>query len=86
MLAMAIGLQSYMQNQVSAKMMTQIETAWLNKHWEQLQQPDSRTPRQVLCAYADDNDLTVASIDSQLDWNTWNYDSQEDPNADLDRE
>ena len=86
MLAMAISLQHYMQNQVSTEMMTQIETAWLNKHWERLQQPDSRTPRQVLRAYADDNNLTVTDIDNQLDWNTWNDDLQEEPNTDTNRE
>ena len=86
MLAMAISLQRYMQNQISAKMMTHIETAWLNKHRERLQQPDSRTPRQVLRAYADDNDLTVADIDNQIDWNTWKDDLQEEPNSDTDRE
>ena len=86
MLAMAISLQRYMRNQISAEMMTQIETAWLNKHRERLQQPDTRTPRQVLRAYADDNDLTMADIDNQLDWNTWNDDSQEEPHDDTNNE
>jgi hypothetical protein len=75
MLAMAISLKRYMRHQVSAKMMSKIETEWLSKHQERLQQIDARTPRQVLRAFADGNDLTVADIDSQIDWNTWEYNS-----------
>ena len=75
MLAMAINLKRYMTNQVSAEMMTKIEKDWISKHRERLQQIDARTPRQVLWAFADDNDLTVADIDSQMDWTVWEYDS-----------
>jgi intein-encoded DNA endonuclease-like protein len=75
MLAMAISLKRYMRNQVSAKMMSKIETKWLSKHREHLQQIDALTPRQVLRAFADDNNLTVADIDIQMDWTAWEYDS-----------
>ena len=78
MLAMAISLKRYMANQVSAEMMTKIEKDWISKHRECLQQMDARTPRQVLRAFADDNDLTVADIDSQMDWTVWEYDSLTD--------
>ena len=78
MLAMAISLKRYMTNQVSAEMMTKIEKDWISKHRERLQQMDARTPRQVLRAFADDNDLTVADIDSQMDWTVWEYDSLTD--------
>jgi hypothetical protein len=64
-----------MLNQVSAEMMTKIEKEWLAKHRERIQQMDARTPRQVLRTFADDNDLTVADIDSQMDWTVWEYDS-----------
>ena len=43
-----------------------------------MQQLDTRTPRQVLRTFADDYDLTVAEIDSQMDWNVWDYDSLTD--------
>ena len=82
MLAMVISLKRYMRNQVSAKMMSKIETDWLSKHRERLQQIETRTPRQVLGAFADDNDLTIADIDSQIDWNTWDYDSVTDLTTD----
>ena len=75
MLAMAISLKRYMRNQVSAKMMSKIETDWLSKHWERLQQIDACTPRQVLWEFTDDNELTIADIDSQIDWNNWDHDS-----------
>ena len=76
MLAMAISLKGYMSNQVSAKMMTNIEKDWLSKHRERLQKIDACTPRQVLWAFADANNLsTVADIDNQMDWTAWEYDS-----------
>ena len=56
-------------------MLSKIETDWLTKHRERLQQLDTRTPRQVLRAFADDNDLTIADINNQIDWTTWDYDS-----------
>ena len=71
MLAMAISLCRYLHDQVSTDMMTKIENDWLAKHRDRLQQTDTRTPCQILQAYADDNDLTVADIDNQLDWNAW---------------
>ena len=82
MLAMAISLKRYMTKQVSAEMMTKIEKDWLSKHREGLQQMDARTPRQVLQEFADDNDLTVADIDSQMDWTAWKYDSITDLTTD----
>ena len=75
---MAISLKRYMSNQVTSEMMTKIESDWLAKHREKLQQQDSRTPRQVLRAFADDNDLTVADIDDQIDWTAWDYESLTD--------
>ena len=75
MLAMAISHKRYMSNQVSAKIMTKIEKDWLSKHREHLQQIDARTPRQVLWVFANEKDLTVADIDSQMDWTAWEYDS-----------
>jgi hypothetical protein len=72
---MAISLKRYMRTQVSAKMMTKIEKVWLSKHRERLQQIDACTPRQVLRVFADDNDLTLADIESQIDWTAWDYES-----------
>ena len=73
MLALAISFKRYMHNQVFTKMMTKIEKDWLSKHRERLQQIDAHTPRQVLRAFADNNNLTVADIDIQIDWTTWEY-------------
>jgi hypothetical protein len=82
MLAMAISLKRYMTNQVSAEMMNKIEREWLAKHRERMQHLDTRTPRQVLRTFADDYDLTVAEIDSQMEWNVWDYDSLTDLTVD----
>ena len=71
MLAMAISLRRYLRDQVSTDMMTKIENDWLTKHRDRLQQTDARTPHQILLAYANDNDLTVADIENQMDWTAW---------------
>ena len=86
MLAMAISLRCFLRDQVSTDMMTKIEEDWLAKHRDRLQQTDSRTPRQILRAYADDNDLTVADIDDQIDWNAWDMDAPDDNAGDTDTE
>ena len=82
MLAMAISLRRFLRNQVSMDMMTKIKEDWLTKHRERLQQTDSHMPRQILWAYANNNDLTVADIDDQLDWNTWDLESPDDSDGD----
>ena len=86
MLAMAISLCRFLRNQVSTEMMTKIEEDWLAKHRERLQQTDLRTPRQILRAYADDDDLTVADIDDQIDWNAWDTDAPDDNAGDTNTE
>ena len=48
---------------------------------------DARTPCQVLPTFADDNNLTLADIDSRMDWTLWEYNSLTDltmdtPNTD----
>ena len=78
MLAMAISLHHYICDQVSMEMMTKIKNNWLSKHWERLQQTDSPTPCQILQAYANNNNLTVADIDNQLDWNAWDLEPPDD--------
>ena len=78
MLVMAISLPRYLRDQVSTDMMTKIENDWLTKHRDRLQQTNARTPSQILRGYADDNDLTVADIDNQLDWNTWDLEYPDD--------
>ena len=78
MLAMAISLKRYMSHQTSPDTLAKIESDWLAKHRDRLKDTDSRTPRQVLRAYANDYDLTLADIDSQLEWDTWDYESLTD--------
>ena len=83
---MAISLRRFLRDQVSTDMMTKIEEDWLAKHRERLQQTDSRTPRQILRAYADDNNLTVADINDQIDWNAWDMDAPDNNAGDTDTE
>ena len=73
MLAMAISLKRYMDQQISTNLMAKIESDWLTRYRDKLKQTDSRTPRQVLQTYTEDYDLTVANINSQIDWTAWDY-------------
>lgn len=70
MLAMAITTHRFMEGQASQSTLTGIESDWLARHRARLQD-DSRSPRQVLRAYADTTQLSLDDIDDQLDWATW---------------
>ena len=70
MLAMAITTQHFMDGQASPETLLNIESDWLARHRNRLQQ-DSRSPRQVLRAYADTSNISVDDIENQLDWTTW---------------
>jgi hypothetical protein len=59
MLATTICLEWYMKNNLSALVRDAIEKDWLAKWRERLSNPDS-TPRQVMHAYMEDLDITVA--------------------------
>lgn len=70
MLAMAVSLNHYIQEQLTPDMVTTIETNWLERHRPQLDNI-RQTPRQVLRAYADTYNYTTADIEDSLDWDTW---------------
>jgi hypothetical protein len=67
---MAISLQHYLRNQVTPDMMNKIEHKWIEKHCACLDNPE-KTPRQVLMAYANAHNYTIADVDHLLDWGTW---------------
>jgi hypothetical protein len=73
MLAMAITINHFMDGQASSGTLQSIESDWLNRHRARLQQ-DSRSPRQVLRAYADNNQISEDDIELQLDWSAWDDD------------
>jgi hypothetical protein len=73
MLATAICIERYMKKVLSPSARDAIESDWLNRWKEKLGNPTS-TPRQVLRAYVEDLDITVAHLDDEMDWDVWEDD------------
>jgi hypothetical protein len=73
MLATAICLERYMKVDLSPSLRDSIEKEWLDRWKERLGNP-TQTPRQVLRAYVEELDITVAGLDDQMDWDTWDDD------------
>jgi hypothetical protein len=76
MLATAICLERYMKQDMSAALRDSIEKEWLDRWKERLGNP-TQTPRQILQAYVEELDITVAGLDDVMEWDYW-YNS--DPN------
>ena len=73
MLAMAVTIRHFMDGQASPDTLHSIESDWLNRHRARLQQ-DTRSPRQVLRAYADNLQISEEDIELQIDWLAWDED------------
>jgi hypothetical protein len=83
MLATAICLERYMKRDMSDSVQDAIEKDWLT-HWkDRLDNPD-RTPRQVLRAYVEELDITVAGLDEAMEWECWVDDTPSDDSDDSD--
>jgi hypothetical protein len=80
MLATAICLERYMKKDLSVAVRDTIKRDWLTRWKDRLGNPDT-TPRQVLRAYVEDLDITVARLDEEMDWQCW---ADEDDNEDTD--
>jgi hypothetical protein len=78
MLATAICLERYMKNDLSPALRHSIEKEWLDRWKERLGNP-LQTPRQVLCAYVEELDITVAGLDNQMEWDYWDDDDTDKP-------
>jgi hypothetical protein len=70
MLATAICLERYMKHDLSASVRDSIERDWLDRWKSRLGNPDN-TPRQVMRAYVEDLDITVATLDDAMEWDCW---------------
>jgi hypothetical protein len=66
MLATAICLERYMNHNLSPAIRDSIEKEWLDRWKEQLGNP-TKTPCQVLHAYVEELDITVAGLDNQME-------------------
>ena len=81
MLATAICLERYMKHDMSATIRDSIEKEWLERWKDRLGHP-SQTPRQVLRAYMEELDITVANLDDAMEWDYWDSDYTDDYDQD----
>jgi hypothetical protein len=77
MLATAICLERYIKHDMSPAIRDSIEKEWLDWWRECLGHP-TNTPRQVMHAYVEELDITVAGLDDQMEWDTWEDDDTDD--------
>ena len=70
MLATAICLECYMKCDMSNSVQDAIKKDWLARWKDRLKNPDC-TPHQVLCAYVEELDITVAWLDDAIEWDCW---------------
>jgi hypothetical protein len=66
---------------MSTTLRDSIEKEWLDRWKERLGNP-SQTPRQVLRAYVEELDITVAGLDSAMEWDYWDDDVVDDDSQD----
>jgi len=78
MLATAICLERYMKTDLSPALRDSIEQEWLARWKERLGNP-TQTPRQVLRAYVEELDITVAGLDDKMEWETWDDNDIDNP-------
>jgi hypothetical protein len=81
MLTTAICLERYMKHNMSATIWDSIEKEWLDRWKECLSNP-TQTPRQVLRAYVEALDITVAGLDDAMEWDYWDNNGIDDDGQD----
>ena len=81
MLATAICLERYMKQDMSAAIRDSIEKEWLDRWKERLGNP-TQTPRQILRAYVEELDITVAGLDDAMEWENWDNSNPDDGSQD----
>jgi hypothetical protein len=84
MLATAICLKRYMKHNMSPALCNPIEKEWLDRWKEQLRNP-TQTPRQVLRAYVEELDITVAGLNNQVEMGLLGQGRRQQPPAGMTR-
>ncbi len=59
-----------MKHDLSPTVRDAIEKDWIDRWRERLGNPDG-TPWQIMRAYVEDMDITVACLDDEMDWTCW---------------
>ena len=73
MIAMALFCNKYTSKIMSHVDRDKIETAWLQQWKEKLGNP-SRMPRKVMRVYLEYMDISLETLDNQMDWECWPVD------------
>ena len=81
MLATAICLKGYMKQDMLATLRVSIEKEWLDRWKERLGNP-TQTPHQILRAYDEELDITVAGLDDVMEWDYWDNSDPDDASPD----
>ncbi len=81
MLATAICPERYMKQDMLAAIPDSIEKEWLDRWKERLGNP-TQTPRQILRAYVEELDITVAGLDDAMEWENWDNSNPDDGSQD----
>jgi hypothetical protein len=81
MLVTAICLERYMKQDMSAPLRDSIEKEWLDRWKERLGNP-TQTPRQILRAYVEELDITVAGLDDVMESDYWDNSDPDDASQD----
>ncbi len=78
MLATAICLERYMKHDMSPAIRNSIEKEWIDRWKERLEHP-TQTPCQILRAYVEELDITIAGLDNQMEWDYWDDNDVDTP-------
>ncbi len=70
-----------MKNVLSPSVRDTIKTKWLSR-WKNKLGNRTATPRQVLCAYVKELDITVAHLGDAMEWSYWDEEDDADNSPD----
>ena len=68
-----------MKHDLSSTVRDTIERNWIDRWKDRLGNPDrTPLPLQVMRAYVEDLDITVATLDDAMEWDCWDIDAVDD--------
>ena len=70
-----------MKQDMSPGLRNSIEKEWLDRWKERLGNP-TQTPHQILRAYVKELDITVAGLDTKMEWEYWDAGDPDDESQD----
>ena len=70
-----------MKHNMSPGLRDSIKKEWLD-HWKERLGNPTKTPCQILCAYVEELDITVANLDTKMEWEYWDTADPDDDSQD----